>query len=294
MIHGILPALPTPFQGPSWELDRPALERIITFLREHRVHGFVVCGTWGEGPSLTHREKVAVLETALEAGGGLPVILGIVTSSLIAAQELSREAQRLGAAGLLVMPPTFYPAPDEEGLLRFLRTLLDATELPVLLAHQPQDAGVGLSDGLLGELTGHPNLLGIQDAEGARHRFLEFGRRFPDLALFGGADELIDFALANGARGCITPMAVLCPDLMVSMANARREERQDAAALAQVDRLRQVLARYASPQDIKAGLPLLDLPESAVRPPLVELGEKEREALHQELSRIGFVPTSSG
>ncbi len=72
------------------------------------------------------------------------------------------------------------------------------------------------------------------------------------------------------------------------MASARSEGRQDAAALAQVDRLRQVLARYPSPQDIKASLSLLGLPESAVRPPLVELGEKEREALHQELLRISF------
>ncbi|NUP90925.1 MAG: dihydrodipicolinate synthase family protein, partial [Candidatus Sumerlaeia bacterium] len=96
----------------------------------------------------------------------LPVIAGCGGTALPDVVDLVRRAADAGARAVLVPPPFYYPAPPEEGLVRFFLPVLDASPVPVALYHIPAMTRVPITPGLVLRLAGHPRLMGAKDSSG--------------------------------------------------------------------------------------------------------------------------------
>ncbi len=140
----ILTAMVTPFT-PSGDLDLDAAQRLASHLVDAGNDGLVVSGTTGESPTTTDAEKDALLRAVLEAVGDRATVLaGTGTNDTRHASELSQQAEKAGAHGLLVVTP-YYNKPPQEGLLAHFRAVADSTGLPVMLYDIPGRTGMAIA-----------------------------------------------------------------------------------------------------------------------------------------------------
>ncbi len=279
--EGIYTALITPFTTDG-ELDEPLLMRLLAFQEAAGVQGVVVAGSTGEGPSLSVPEKVALYEIASRTRGQLRIVTGILSCSLNEALYLARQAARAGCDALMVAPPFYYHAPLE-GLIAFYRTLLKATELPVILYNIPQLSRTPLPIALVEALLPHPNLLGIKDSSGdpeSLHAYLNFA---PRLKVWVGEEKLLLENLRRGGAGSISGLANLVPERLVATFRAFHEGRESDGLQQLIDAIADAVDAFPAPANFKAALTLRELPFSHVRPPLCNLSESGQKALAHAL-----------
>ena len=129
---GVGTALITPFTRDG-SLDEAAVKRLARRQIEGGVHFLSPCGTTGEAPTLTHRDKLRVVELVVEeANGKVPVLAGAGGYDTREVIELARDMERVGADGLLSVTP-YYNKPTQEGLYQHFKAIAEATPLPIVL-----------------------------------------------------------------------------------------------------------------------------------------------------------------
>lgn len=125
--QGVFPAVTTQFRE-DFSLDLAATQKVIDGLVRDGVSGLVICGTVGEGTSLSAEEKRQVLAAAVEAAGRrVPVIAGVAEYTTALACDLARDCRRIGVDGLMVMPAMVYSAKPAETVAHF-RTVARASD----------------------------------------------------------------------------------------------------------------------------------------------------------------------
>ncbi len=134
--HGIIPPLVTPLEDRD-KLDVAGFERLIHHVLAGGVHGIFVLGTTGEGPSLSHHLQREVVSKACQfVGGRVPLLVGITDPSFFESISLATHAAEEGATAVVLAPPYYFPAGQEE-LLEYLEELIPALPLPVMLYNMP-------------------------------------------------------------------------------------------------------------------------------------------------------------
>lgn len=200
---GVFPAMLSPFT-PEDQLDLPCFSRNLEALLAAGVHGIILGGSLGEASTLDPREKGALLERALEqTGGRIPVLMNIAESSTRNAVRAARDAQGLGASGLMLLPPMRYRA-DERETLEFLGNVVTATSLPVMIYNNPVDYGIGISLEQFGELAKYDQVQAIKESSRDLGTIYRLIRRFGDrFGIFCGVDTLVLESLLAGADGWV-------------------------------------------------------------------------------------------
>jgi hypothetical protein len=202
---GVFPAATTQFDR-ALEVDLPATQKVQKALLDDGVHGLVLMGTVGEGNSLTAEEKRKVLKAAVEVSAGkVPVIAGVSELTTAAAAAFARDAERLGAAGLMVLPAMVYvPTPAE--LEHHFRMVAAASGLPIMLYNNPPSYRVNIDIATLQRLAEVPTIVSIKESAPDSRRFTDiinaFGERF---VLFAGLDDIAFEGLSLGAKGWVSP-----------------------------------------------------------------------------------------
>ncbi|TIX40330.1 MAG: dihydrodipicolinate synthase family protein, partial [Mesorhizobium sp.] len=131
MWTGVFPAVTTKFTEDD-RLDHAEMERCFSLQMEAGCDGFIVCGSLGEGPMLSHDEKIEVLKTAQQVAGGKPVLLTVNEPGTREAASIARRAAQAGASGLMVVPsPIYHTDPAETAAA--LRAVAEAGDLPVMI-----------------------------------------------------------------------------------------------------------------------------------------------------------------
>jgi 4-hydroxy-tetrahydrodipicolinate synthase len=148
--EGVFPILPTPFQDDE-TLDLESLSRVVAFMHRAGVHGVTVLGVLGEANRLSDNERERVVETAVKAAQGLPVIVGASASGTRAAAELGRMAQRLGAAAVMVTPHA-EPVPNDDRVLEYYQAIAQGMTLPIILQDHPASSGVHMTPALIARI----------------------------------------------------------------------------------------------------------------------------------------------
>ncbi|MBI4629172.1 MAG: dihydrodipicolinate synthase family protein, partial [Candidatus Rokubacteria bacterium] len=129
--QGSFVAMVTPFR--NGRVDEAKLRDLVDFHVAHGTDGLIPCGTTGESPTLSHDEHKRVVEVVVEAAGGrIPVVAGTGSNSTAEAIDLTRHAERAGAAGALVVNP-YYNKPTQEGLYRHFRAVAESAAIPILV-----------------------------------------------------------------------------------------------------------------------------------------------------------------
>lgn len=209
--QGVFPAVTTQFKQDQ-SLDLPATTRHLEVLIESGVSGLIMCGSLGENQTLSREEKLHVLETAIRAARGrVPVLSGVAEMSTAAACDYASECQRLGVAGLMIMPAMVYRADDREAL-GYFRRVAATTSLPWMLYNNPVGYPVDITPALLVELADVPNLVAVKESSANTRRITEIrlavGDRF---ALFVGVDDLVLEAAVLGIDGWVAGTGIAFP-----------------------------------------------------------------------------------
>jgi 4-hydroxy-tetrahydrodipicolinate synthase len=281
----MLTAMITPFSADG-ELDTDGAARLATYLVDDmRNDGLVVSGTTGESPTTTNQEKDRLLRAVIEAVGDRAVIVaGVGTYDTAHSCELARQAERAGAAGLLVVTP-YYNKPPQEGLVAHFTAVADATGLPCLLYDIPGRTGTPIKKETLVRLAQHPRIVGVKDAKG------DFGATSEvmlatDLAFYSGDDMLNLPWLSVGAAGFVSVVGHVVGDRLHDMIDAYLAGRIGEAREIHLEVLPVIIGIMTRTQGAimaKAALRLLGLPGGVTRLPLVDATPAQIEQLRTDL-----------
>jgi 4-hydroxy-tetrahydrodipicolinate synthase len=290
MFTGVITALVTPFRNDT--VDEKALRDLVDDQIANGIDGLVPVGTTGESPTLSFEEHIRVIEIVVQAARKrVPVIAGTGSNATREAIELSREAKRVGADGLLQVTP-YYNRPTQDGLYRHFKAVLDAVPLPTILYNVPGRTACDLLPDTIARLCELPSVVAVKEATGSALRASQVLSKVPDRVVVLSGDDATAFPLyALGARGCISVVSNVAPAGMSAM--------WDAAAAGDWKKARDLhykllplgewLFIEANPIPVKAALAMMGRIADELRPPLYPLGGANREKVREVLANLKLV-----
>ncbi len=142
-VRGTHTVLITPFTEDGAAVDLKVLERLVEFQIAEGIDGLIPLGSTGEFLSVSREERTAITETVVRAAGRVPVLMGTGAEDTREVVALPREAESLGADGVMIIPP-FYSVPTEDELFHHYRTVADAIGIPIMVYNNPATANVNL------------------------------------------------------------------------------------------------------------------------------------------------------
>ncbi len=296
-LYGIYAPIATPFKKGKIAYDK--LEKNLKFWLKSDLSGLVVMGSNGEFVLLTPEEKAELTRfVCKQAKGKKPVITGTGAESTAETMRLNDMAAKAGADAVLVVTPNYYKGDMTDSVLtRFYTDVADASPLPVILYNMPRNAGINISAKLALELAKHPNIIGIKDSGGNIVQIADMIRNAPaSFSVFAGSASFLFASLALGATGGTLALANVFPNECARLqklfeAGKMKETRDLQMNL--IDSNNAVTARWGIP-GLKAAMEMVGLYGGDPRPPLLPLGEADREALRKVLMRTGFLPKLKG
>jgi 4-hydroxy-tetrahydrodipicolinate synthase len=269
--HGVLPALITPFTDDGEAIDTDALSAIVDRLVGAGVGGLVPGGSTGEFTTLTNAERRQLVEVTVEAAAGrVPVVAGTGALSTREAVELSRHAERAGAAAVMVVPP-FYDALSWRELLAHYTAVADAIGIPIMYYNLPSASGVRLTAAQLRELP----ITCLKDTGGDAVAATELVQT-DGPTLLNGWDTLTFAALAAGVRAVVWGVASIVPEQCVELHRLLIDDIDLPAARelwARLWPLCQFLEGQSYPAAVKTACRLAGDVTGPVRPPLLPLDD---------------------
>ena len=227
---GVYPAITTKFNEDG-SLDFKTFEKNIHTQLEAGIHGIILGGTLGEASTLKNGEKLQLLEKTLElVDGNIPVIINIAEPTTDAAIEAARDAQKNGAAGLMLLPPMRYKADDRE-TVEFFKAVADSTELPIMIYNNPVDYGIEVTLEMFEQLTEHDNIQAVKESTRDVTNVTRMINRFGDrLSILCGVDTLAMETLLLGASGWVAGLVCAFPRETVSIYELCKVGKVDEAA----------------------------------------------------------------
>lgn len=217
---GVFPAATTQF-APDLSIDIAETQRVQDALVRDGVHGLIVMGTVGENNSLLPEEKRDVLRAAVEAvGKRAPVIAGVSELDTNRAIAFARDAEKLGADGLMLLPAMVY-VPAEEELVAHFRAVAQATALPIMLYNNPPAYRVSISVEAMQRLSDQPNIVCLKESAPDTRRFTDLHNALGDrYILFAGLDDVALEGLLLGARGWVSGLTNAFPKESIALYEA--------------------------------------------------------------------------
>lgn len=285
--------------GPDGSVDHGRMAAHCQRLLAEGCDGVALLGTTGEANSLSGRERMALLEAMVVAG--LPperLAPGTGVCSVTETIGLTRHALALGVRTILLLPPFYYKDPSLEGLVDHYTRVIEAAAqsgLRVVLYHIPQMTAVPITLELIARLRERFGglIVGVKDSSGDLEHMKGLIARFPDLAVFAGADHLLGPLLRAGGAGCITATSnLIAPQLAALMAAIDRgaDATQTADAEARIAQIRGLFQRWPQIPALKAALAARsgDPNWALVRPPMWALDESQQEEMRAAMAEIGL------
>lgn len=264
-------ALVTPFRK-DLSLDEETMRRLVRRQIAGGINFLVPCGTTGESPTLSHEEHLRVVAITLEeAKGKVPVLAGAGGYDTRHVIEMAREAERMGAQGILSVTP-YYNKPTQEGLYHHFKAIAAATSLPIILYNVPPRTNVNIDPATVRRLSEIENIIGVKEASGNISQITQVIQQVPEEFLVLSGDDALTLPLAAmGGRGIIsvasneipaemTRLAQLC--LAGNFAEARAMQRKWLPLL-------EVNFIETNPTPVKAAMAEMGLLEPVFRLPLV-------------------------
>lgn len=291
----VITAMATPFDREG-RVDYQRAAELARRLAERGSESLVVAGTTGESPTLSDEEKVELFRTVKQAvGGRAKVIAGTGTYDTAHSIHLSREAERVGADGLLLVNP-YYNRPSQDGLYAHFRAVAESTALPVILYNIPGRTGVNCLPETVARLAQVPNIVAIKEASGSLDQASEVRKRTPpDFLLYSGDDSLTLPMLAVGGVGVVSVASHLVGEEIGQMIRAflAGEVRRALEIHLRLWPLFKVLFITTNPVPLKAALRLAGFDVGGPRLPLVEATPREQEQIRGVLQELALLPVAA-
>jgi len=278
--HGVWTALPTPFTK-NFHIDWKAWEKIIETHLGTSVSGLVICGSTGEGPTVSTQEKLSLLRKAkVLAAGRVQVMASVGSNYTEQAQEFAQLAEDSGADNLLVVTPP-YNKPSVEGLIEHFSTISQSVKCPICLYHIPSRTGQKLSWETMKLLMGIEGIQGVKEASGDLSILMKLIHNYPKKTILIGDDFLLLPGLSLGSHGIVSVASNLLPNIFIEIWNSYKNDRLSyALSLYQkIYPLIEALFCESNPAPLKALLHNQKFCENTLRLPLVGVSKDNEKNL---------------
>ena len=289
LFTGCATALVTPFRDGA--PDRETFRALVRRQLDAGIDALVVCATTGEGPTIRYDERQSLIEACVgEAAHRAPVIVGTGSNNTATAIELSREAEALGADGVLVVTP-YYNKATQAGLVAHYTAVADAVHIPVILYNVPSRTGLSCTAETYAALARHPNILGVKEASGNFTLIQDTRNRCgDDFHIWSGNDEDTTAIMALGGVGLISTAANLIPADMRELTRLAMSGSLHKAGVLQLrmTNLLRALFCEVNPIPIKTAMERVGLCTSELRLPLCAMSPENRERLFAAMDAYGI------
>ncbi len=292
-VRGIIPPLTTPFTKEG-EVYEKGLRDLVEFQIEGGSDGLFICGTYGSGPVMTLEQRKQVTEIVVDqAKGRITVIAHVGTASTDKSVELAQHAEAEGVDLIASISP-YYHNHKERAVLGYFRTLVNAVDKEVFVYNNPACSGVTISPSFLHDLV-DVGVTGVKDSGFSYVDFTHFVLELedtPDFTFIIGTEGIALPAWLAGAKGCVSGLANVFPELMAELWRLYQKGNiQEAAKLQlRVNKARRILhipdstntACYAvlKARGVDVGYP---------KAPFLPVAEDKREAMLEGFEGMGLL-----
>ena len=298
-LDGLIPATVLPMHADG-SIDEAGLRSYIGWIAHQGPVALAINVDTGEGPHLTHDEKVRVIGIVRDVTD-LPIVAGLAGPSTDAAVRQARDFKAAGADALLVFPiPAYLSEPLDPRVPVGYHSAISEVGLPMILFQlQPALAGLNYEPDTLRAMAAVDGVVAIKEASFDARRFVDVARLLEDLprpiTLLTGNDNFILESFMLGATGALIGFGAVMTREQVDMIDAWKDGRtEEALALGRrVQRLADVV--FARPVGdyrvrLKECLRILGVLENAhVRRPLIGVSDEERAYLSDVLAEVGLL-----
>lgn len=289
IFEGMASAIITPLNEKG--IDYELFAKLIEWQIAEGIDGLVVCGTTGEGSTLSDEEHKSAIEFMVkQVAGRVPVIAGTGSNDTAYAVELTKHASLMGVDGVLTVTP-YYNKATQKGLIKSFTQIADASSVPVILYNVPSRTGVNIAPKTVLELSKHPNINAIKEASGDISQIAEIAHLCGDnINIYSGNDDQVVPILSLGGKGCISVLSNLLPKETSEMCRLFREGNVKAAAQLQLKYIPLINALFSevNPIPVKAAMAKMGFCEDYLRLPLTPMEDATRENLYLQMKNAGI------
>ena len=252
----------------------------------------VICGTTGESATLTHEEHLETIKYTIDkVAKRIPVIAGTGSNCTDTAVDLSVEAEKYGADGLLLVSP-YYNKATQKGLIKHYTTIANAVKIPIILYNVPSRTGCNILPETVAELVSNvENIVGIKEASGnisqiAKLMQLTDGK----IDLYSGNDDQVVPLLSLGGKGVISVLSNIAPQQTHDMVEKFLQGDIEGSRKIQLDALPLINALFSevNPIPVKKAMNLMGMAVGPLRGPLTEMEDANAEKLAKEMVDFGL------
>ena len=263
-------------------VDYEAFGKLINWQIEKGIDALIICGTTGEGSTLSDEEHKEVLRFALEtAAGRVTMVAGTGSNDTAYAIKLGQHACQLGYDALLVITP-YYNKATQNGLVKHFTAIADAVTKPMIIYNVPSRTGVNVEPSTYLKLADHPNICAIKEANGNLSKIVQTLALVGDkLDIYSGNDDQNVPIIAIGGKGAISVLSNPLPAETSRMCHLALEGKVKEAMALQKKYLPLADSLFCevNPIPVKAVMAELGFCENYLRLPLCPLEDCHRENL---------------
>ena len=285
-------AIVTPIKE-NGEVNYEKFAEMIEYQIANGTDAIIVCGTTGESSTLTHEEHLDVIKYCTEkVAGRIPVVAGTGSNCTETAVYLSKEAEKYGVDGLLLVSP-YYNKATQNGLYTHFKTIAESVKLPIILYNVPSRTGCNiLPDTVIRLCHDVENIVGVKEASGNLSQIARLAAKAKGTVdIYSGNDDQIVPILSLGGKGVISVLSNVAPkethEICAKYFEGDVEGSRDLQLRA-MD-LCDVLFCEVNPIPVKKALNLMGMEAGSLRLPLTEMEEANAAKLEKAMREFGIL-----
>ena len=283
-------ALATPFDENG--INFKVFEEMIENQIKNNVDALIVCGTTGESATMTEKERKDAIKFVVDiAKKRVPVIAGTGSNNTIQSIAMTKYAEEVGADACLVVTP-YYNKTTQGGLVAHYSAVASSTKLPIILYSVASRTGVNILPETCLELSKIPNIVAIKEASGNISQIAKIAELCGDnLHIYSGNDDQVIPILSLGGLGVISVLSNVAPKYTHDMCINYFDGKHDEALKMQLDALNLISSLFSevNPIPVKYALNLMGYDFGKPRLPLVELTDKNKVVLENEMKKMRLI-----
>jgi len=291
IFKGAATALVTPFDE-NGAVDYKAFAKLIDFQIDGGIDALVICGTTGEGSTLTDEEHRECIRFSVEhIAGRVPVIAGTGSNDTDYANSLSKYACDVGADALLLVTP-YYNKATPKGLIKSFLDTAEKTDKPIILYNVPSRTGVNITMPVYRELAKHERIVAVKEASGNMSQIAEIAAELSDdLAIYSGNDDQIVPILSLGGQGVISVLSNVMPKETHDICQKFFDGDVAGSRELQLKYLELInnLFIEVNPIPVKTACGMMNLCSDLMRLPLCEMDDANRAKLAASMAKVGLI-----
>lgn len=284
-------AIVTPFHEDG-SINYDQLKKLVDYHCENGTDSIVICGTTGESATMTEEEHLECIKRTIDfTAGRIPVIAGTGSNCTATAVELSREAAKAGADGLLVVTP-YYNKATQKGLIEHYKAIAREADAPIIMYSVASRTGCNIEPATVAALVKEvDNIVGVKEASGNISQVAKIMQLTQgDIDLYSGNDDQIVPILALGGKGVISVLSnvaprethEICAKFFAGDIAGSRELQLKAIPLINA------LFSEVNPIPVKKAVSLMGMEAGGLRMPLTEMEEANAQKLAQAMRAFGI------